>query len=83
VHLRRALELLVSERFRLIPLHFWLFTPELHWQSRGNWRILPGQLAYLTGVGTGHTGTAGGQAHSRLCASGCCCAADPTDSTAL
>jgi hypothetical protein len=25
-----------------VPLHTWLFTPELQWQSRGNWRVLPG-----------------------------------------
>jgi broad specificity phosphatase PhoE len=33
---------LVSERFPLIPLQYWLFTPELQWQSRGKWRILQG-----------------------------------------
>jgi hypothetical protein len=30
----------VSERFSVIPLQDWLFTPELQWQSRGKWRIL-------------------------------------------
>ena len=30
----------VSERFPWIPLRYWLFTPELQWQSKGKWRIL-------------------------------------------
>ena len=37
----------VSERFPLIPLHYWLFTPELQWQPRG-------KMAHLTGVQTGN-----------------------------
>jgi hypothetical protein len=24
------------------PLQYWLFTPELQWQSRGKWRISQG-----------------------------------------
>ena len=27
------------------PLRYWLFAPELQWQSRGEWRILQGTLA--------------------------------------
>ena len=26
---------LVNERFQLTPFQYWLFTPELQWQSRG------------------------------------------------
>jgi hypothetical protein len=32
----------VSERFLLIPLRYWLFTPELQWPSRGKSRVLQG-----------------------------------------
>jgi hypothetical protein len=32
----------VTQRFPFIPLQYWLFTPELLWQSRGKWRILQG-----------------------------------------
>ena len=32
----------MSERFRLIPLRYRLFTPELQWQSRGKRRISQG-----------------------------------------
>ena len=38
---------LVSERFPLTPLQYWLFTPGMQWQSRG-------QMVYLTGVSTGN-----------------------------
>ena len=32
----------MSERFLLIPLRYWLFTPELQWPSRGKSRVLQG-----------------------------------------
>ena len=41
----------VSRRFRLIPLQYCLFTPELQWQSRGQWRILQGCKLETPGPG--------------------------------
>jgi hypothetical protein len=41
----------VTQRFPIKPLQYWLFPPELQWQSRGKWRILQGDKRETLGPG--------------------------------
>jgi hypothetical protein len=59
-HAGREAELaVVSEGSPLTPLQYWLFTPEIQWQSRGT-------MAYLTGA-TGNARTRAEVYASPLC----------------
>jgi hypothetical protein len=44
-NIKRNLSPEQAARTKVIPLQYWLFAPELQWQSRGKWRILQGWAA--------------------------------------